>query len=36
MIAAQIGSSRRYGERFILRQKSAKGWIANQKSGMLL
>ena len=35
-MAAQIGSNSQYGERCILRQKSAKGWIANQKSGMLL
>jgi hypothetical protein len=36
MIAAQIGSSARYGERLIFRQRAAKGWMANQKSGMLL
>jgi hypothetical protein len=36
MMTVQIGSRRRYGERFILRHDPAKGWIANQKRGMLL
>jgi hypothetical protein len=34
-IASQAGSRMRYGERCRERQNSARGWIKNQKQGMV-